>query len=119
VTEPDRQLLLAAMEGDLAAGRALCDRLADLGDDRLPGYRAAFGSLVREVLLCWEEASAAETEMDLKWGPAAGSVGAMDDFVRWCHGAFWDWLLEPEDIDEAERLLKRSLELAGPAEMPQ
>lgn len=113
-----RALLEAAMGGDLAAGRALCDWLADSGDDRLPGFRQALGSLACEVLDNWEDAAEAADEIELKWGPAAATAEALDQFVRWCHAAFWDWLLTGDDLAEAQRLLARSVELAGPAEVP-
>ncbi len=113
MTGTDRELLLAVMDGDLAAGLGLIDRLIDARDTRVDAVRKAIGKVVVRVLDIWQDADAPSPglDYDLRLANAAECLAVLERMRITLTELFWIELLTPKEIVTAGLYLAESIML--------
>lgn len=89
--EVGRSLLAALLDGDIAAGLALHDRLLDCGD-RIRAARLAWllGILADRVETAWHDTPDNPTDLEgVAWDQAAETVTVWDQFTQEVRRLFW------------------------------
>lgn len=106
MTQTDRQLLLAVIDGDLSAALAFLDRLEEVGDTRLNNTRQIIGKLINGVLETRQDkdCDGSETRIYL----ASERMGLLDQAMNFLFELFWCELMDREDVARVGQLLAES-----------
>jgi len=108
VTQTDRQLLLAAADGDLSAAYALIDRLEELNDTRLNDTRRIIGKLINGVLDTWQDDDCADfssLDYETRVVLASERVGMLDQARHDLFELFFVELIKQEDVAKISQQL--------------
>lgn len=105
MTQTDRQLLLAVIDGDLSAALAFLDRLEEVGDTRLNDTRRIIGKLINGVLDTCQHEQSEVLDYDEQFGIAEERVSLLEQAKRELFELFWVELLDREDVAKISQQL--------------
>ena len=109
----DKAILTALIEGDLSAGFALLDRLAEVGDTRLDRVRSITGRLITRVIEIWQDAAAVDLDYDNRVAAAMECDSLLERAGEELTELFWVELLSRGDVELASRNLAESIRLVS------
>ena len=107
MTQTDRQLLLAVIDGDLSAALAFLDRLEEIRDARLNNTRQIIGKLINGVLDTGHHELGDDSETRIYL--ASERMGLLDHTRNDLFELFWCELMDRKDVARVGQQLADSV----------
>ena len=112
--ELSKRLLDSLLDGDVAAGMALCDRLTDCGDHvRAAKLGHLLGTLAERTEDAWRGVPANVEPRVAAWDNAVQTVTDWDNFAQEVRRLFWVLVASEYERKRFQWLLSLSQELAA------